>query len=330
MKLHTRLLFAALFSTFAQAGTIIDSSTSNGGFVSATSSYNGSLTDWIATSGVWVDSGNSSLTSAPFGADSATDSRFVQIHNDGGETLTSTTEFEVTNGEAINLSLDYKTAGSGADTTLTVTLFDTVAQNTYATLGTISTSTSQPSFTKVSYSINAPSDSDCLQLRFTLSAGGKDVHIDRVHLTGGTICVPEPPAPINYATEQYIDPSDTEAIKVEKAAKLLPRQKQVDWQRLETTFFIHFGPNTFNGVEWGNGFETVDDFAPTAYNAAQWVDTVKQAGGKMVMLVVKHHEGFCLYPSRYTDHDVASSSWMGGTGIRDILDHVTSPAHPGG
>ncbi len=128
--------------------------------------------------------------------------------------------------------------------------------------------------------------------------------------------------PIEYSTTHYLELSDTEAIKVEKAAKVLPETKQVDWQRLEDTFFIHFGPNTFNGSEWGNGFETPNDFNPTAFDATQWVDVIKQAGGKMLMLVVKHHEGFCLYPSRYTTHDVASSPWLDGTGdvVRAVAD----------
>ncbi|MCH7227381.1 discoidin domain-containing protein [Haloferula sp. A504] len=133
---------------------------------------------------------------------------------------------------------------------------------------------------------------------------------------------PATPPSIEYATEHFIDPSDSEAVKLEKAAKILPEPKQVDWQRLENTFFIHFGPNTFNGAEWGTGFETPADFNPTALDATQWVDVIKRAGGKMLVLVVKHHEGFCLYPSRYTTHDVASSPWLGGTGdvVRAVAD----------
>lgn len=133
---------------------------------------------------------------------------------------------------------------------------------------------------------------------------------------------PPPAPPVLYSTSHYLELSDSEATKVEKAAKLLPEAKQVDWQRMENTFFIHFGPNTFNGSEWGNGFETPSDFNPTAFDATQWIDVIKQAGGKMVMLVVKHHEGFCLYPSRYTTHDVASSPWLGGAGdvVRAVSD----------
>src|ERR1035438_4300972 len=62
-------------------------------------------------------------------------------------------------------------------------------------------------------------------------------------------------APIPCATEQVINEGDSEAVIVEKAAKVLPRANQSDWMRLERTFFLHFGVNTFNGVEWGTGRE---------------------------------------------------------------------------
>ena len=133
---------------------------------------------------------------------------------------------------------------------------------------------------------------------------------------------PPPPEPIDFATLQSIPAGETEARRIERSAKLLPRPSQVEWQRLETTFFIHFGPNTFNGVEWGNGFESPSIFNPTALDARQWVDAMADAGGKLLVLVVKHHEGFCLWPSRYTAHDVAASPWRGGNGdlLREVAD----------
>lgn len=137
---------------------------------------------------------------------------------------------------------------------------------------------------------------------------------------------PPPPEPIDFATLQAIPAGETEARRVERAAKLLPRPSQVEWQRLETTFFIHFGPNTFNGVEWGTGFESPSVFNPTALDASQWVNAIADAGGKLLMLVVKHHDGFCLWPSRYTAHDVAASPWRGGNGdlLREVADACTS------
>lgn len=116
--------------------------------------------------------------------------------------------------------------------------------------------------------------------------------------------------------------TDTPEMKVAKAAKTLPRPNQVLWQRLETTFFIHFGPNTFNHVEWGTGHESPSDFRPTDLDARQWVAEIKNAGGRMLMLVVKHHEGFCLWPTRYTEHSVAASPWRDGQGdlVREVAE----------
>jgi len=183
----------AVWMASASADVIIDGAGGNGGFVSSQTGFNGSPEGWTALRGVWVDGSNSGLSSAPFGADNAANSRFVQIHNDGGETLTSTRTFTVAAGETIDLSFDYKTGGGGADTTLTVSLWDTQANTTYATLGTLRTTTAQASFTQVDYTLSAPSANTNLQLRFGLSAGGKDVHIDRVHLAGGELTPPPPP-----------------------------------------------------------------------------------------------------------------------------------------
>lgn len=133
-----------------------------------------------------------------------------------------------------------------------------------------------------------------------------------------------PPAeePIGYSTVQPLVPGESEARVIERAAKLLPRPNQVAWQRLETTFFVHFGPNTFNGVEWGTGLESPSVFAPAALDAGQWVDAVADAGGRMLVLVAKHHDGFCLWPSRYTGHDVGASPWRQGGGdvVREVAE----------
>ncbi|MGC4013860.1 MAG: alpha-L-fucosidase [Luteolibacter sp.] len=317
-----------LSACIVRGDVIIDSATNNGGFVSTTTGFNGSPTGWTAASGVWMDTGNSTLTSAPFGADSTTNSRFIQIHKDTGETLTSNATFTVAAGTTVNLSFDYKTAGSGNNTNLTVTLWDSVANTTFATLGTLSTSTAASSFTQVNYNVTAAAANPNLQLRFTLSTGGKDFHIDRVYLSGGTITPPQPPAAITYDVVQQLLPEDTDARIVEKSAKLLPRPNQVAWQRQETTFFIHYGPNAFNGVEWGTGTESPSIFNPTALDASQWVSEIKNAGGKMIMLVVKHHDGFCLWPSRYTTQSVASSPWLGGTG--DLARMVSDECHKAG
>ena len=112
--------------------------------------------------------------------------------------------------------------------------------------------------------------------------------------------------PVGYANIQTIEAGDSDAVIVEKAAKVLPRANQSEWMGLERTFFLHFGVNTFNEVEWGTGREEASIFNPTDLNANQWLDAVTNFGGKMIVLVCKHHDGFCYWPTRYTPHSVAA------------------------
>jgi alpha-L-fucosidase len=133
------------------------------------------------------------------------------------------------------------------------------------------------------------------------------------------------PASIEYSTRQYISSRDSSAVIAEKAAKVLPRPNQSEWMRLERTIFIHFGPNTFRGVEWGDGREDPSIFNPTELDADQWVRAAKDAGAKMVILVCKHHDGFNLWPTRYSDHSVAASPWRGGKG--NLVGEVAVAAH---
>ena len=129
-------------------------------------------------------------------------------------------------------------------------------------------------------------------------------------------------APIPYATEHVIAADDTPAAIVAKAATTLPRPNQSAWMRLERTFFLHFGVNTFNEVEWGNGKEDPALFNPAQLDAHQWLRAVKQLDGKMLVLVAKHHDGFAMWPSRYTAHSSAASPWRGGKGdlVREVAD----------
>jgi len=128
--------------------------------------------------------------------------------------------------------------------------------------------------------------------------------------------------PIEYATVQVIAPGDSNAVIAEKAAKVLPRPNQTAWMRQERTFFLHFGPNAFNGVEWGTGREDPAIFNPSTLDANQWVGAMKAAGGNLLILVAKHHDGLCFWPSRYTQHSVASSPWRGGKGdmVREVAE----------
>lgn len=128
--------------------------------------------------------------------------------------------------------------------------------------------------------------------------------------------------PIPYASEHVVAPGDSAAVISEKAAKVLPRPNQSAWMRMERTFFLHFGVNTFNQVEWGSGREDPAIFNPSALDANQWLRSVKQFDGKMLVLVAKHHDGFAMWPSRYTAHSSAASPWRGGKGdlVREVAD----------
>ncbi len=133
---------------------------------------------------------------------------------------------------------------------------------------------------------------------------------------------------VPYSEVQLVGAADSVHAAAAKAAKVLPRPNQVAWMRLERTFFLHFGPNTFNGVEWGSGREAPSLFNPTALDARQWLDAVKEAGGNLLILVAKHHDGFCFWPSRYTAHSVAASPWRSGRG--DLVREVAEAARARG
>lgn len=104
----------------------------------------------------------------------------------------------------------------------------------------------------------------------------------------------------------------------------LPSQAQLAYLEDELAAFIHFGPNTFYDQEWGTGQEDPERFNPTKLDAREWVRVLKETGFKKLILVVKHHDGFVLYPTAYTDYSVKASPWRDGKG--DLLLEVSQAA----
>lgn len=120
-------------------------------------------------------------------------------------------------------------------------------------------------------------------------------------------------------------PSDTKEDIIHKASLVKPSDIQLNWISHAYTAFVHFGMNTFTNQEWGNGQEDPKLFNPYDFDAYEMVSTFKEAGMQMVILTCKHHDGFCLWPSRYTTHSVKSSPYRNGQG--DIVKEVAEACH---
>ncbi len=118
--------------------------------------------------------------------------------------------------------------------------------------------------------------------------------------------------------------AETAASLIAKAANLVPSPRQLAYHKLEYIAFVHFGPNTFTGAEWGSGKESAAVFNPgDTLDTDQWCRVAKAAGMRLVLLTVKHHDGFCLWQTRYNDtFSVRGIPWRGGKGdvLRELSD----------
>jgi alpha-L-fucosidase len=111
-------------------------------------------------------------------------------------------------------------------------------------------------------------------------------------------------------------------VAAHQSRRPVPSAAQLEWQRDELALFLHFGINTFTDREWGDGREDPGIFLPPRLDPRQWARVARAAGFRAMILTAKHHDGFCLWPTRTTDHSVAHSPWRGGRGdvVREFVD----------
>ncbi len=127
---------------------------------------------------------------------------------------------------------------------------------------------------------------------------------------------------IQFANTIKINETDSKELIIEKAAHVIPTKNQLSALRNEFIAFIHLGPNTFTRMEWGNGKEDPKIFDLKTLDTDQWCRAMKAAGMKMVIITVKHHDGFVLWQSRYTNHGIMSTNFRDGKG--DILKDLSA------
>ena len=116
----------------------------------------------------------------------------------------------------------------------------------------------------------------------------------------------------------------TGLVQAQSFSEIKPAPQQVAWQDLEFGVIVHFSTNTFLNQEWGDGTAKPSDFNPTSFDPDQWMQAIKASGAKYVVLVAKHHDGFCLWPTDQTDYSIKASPWKNGRG--DVVGDVARAA----
>ncbi len=141
-------------------------------------------------------------------------------------------------------------------------------------------------------------------------------------LTGAVSGCTQQKDTMEFANTIEITPQDTETAILEKAAHVVPTKNQLSALNNEFIAFIHFGPNTFTRMEWGNGMEDPKIFDLKELDTDQWCEAMKAAGMKMVIFTAKHHDGFVLWQSRYTRHGIMSTGFRQGKG--DVMKDLSA------
>ncbi len=116
--------------------------------------------------------------------------------------------------------------------------------------------------------------------------------------------------------------ASTPRMPAQNAVDLKPTPQQTEWQDMEFGVILHFGTNTFLDREWGDGTADPKVFNPTSFNPDQWMKAIKASGAKYVVMVAKHHDGFCLWPTAQTEYSIKQSPWKDGKGdmVREVAD----------
>ena len=132
---------------------------------------------------------------------------------------------------------------------------------------------------------------------------------------------------IFFTTFLFVVASNDSLLAQEKFGPT-PTKQQLAWHEKEFYLFMHFGPNTFTNLEWGKGSEDPNVFNPTAIDCNQWASIAKAAGAKGIIITAKHHDGFSLWPSKFSKHTVRESKWMNGKG--DVIKMLSEACKKAG